>query len=61
MTKEQISHLITVMDDLVNLRDKLEETRGCSGEAKRLDTIVGKIYDLVVIADNKRTRKGAKR
>lgn len=41
------SHLVTVMEDCIGYRNRLEEIR-CSAEAKRLDTIAGKLYDLLL-------------
>ena len=46
------SHLITVMDDTAAYRNRLEEI-GCKREAERLDTITGKLYDLVCKLDTK--------
>ena len=46
------NHLITVMEDTAAYRDRLEEI-GCGQESKRLDTITGKLYDLICKLDAK--------
>ena len=45
--------LMLAMEDCIGCRDKLETIGGCAGEAKRLDTIVGKLYDLAVMLHDK--------
>ena len=45
-------HLIMVMEDLCNRRDRLEEIR-CITESKKLDVVIGKLYDLAQILYNK--------
>lgn len=45
-------HLMIVMEDLCNRRDKLEEIR-CVTESKKLDVVIGKVYDLAQILYNK--------
>lgn len=46
------NHLIAVMEDTAAYRDRLEEI-GCKQEAARLDTITGKLYELVCKLDTK--------
>ena len=60
MTKEErkeematiANHLAMVVEDLVDYRDRLEEAR-CGKEAKLLDTITGKLYNLQWIVSDK--------
>ena len=60
MTKEErkkelntiANHLAMVVEDLVDYRDRLEEAH-CGKEAKLLDTITGKLYNLQWILSDK--------
>lgn len=45
-------HLNAVVEDLVSYRNRLEEA-GSNREAKKLDTAIGKIYDLAWILTEK--------
>ena len=54
MTLEDLRHLELILEQIVDMRNRLEEDRGNKKEAKRLDTIAGKIYDLVQTAKAER-------
>lgn len=46
MTNEQMSRLEIAEDILTSLYWDIRDEYGCSKEAKRLDTIIGKLYNL---------------
>lgn len=46
MTNEQMSRLEIAEDILTSLYWEIRDEHGCSKEAKRLDTIIGKLYNL---------------
>lgn len=46
MTKEQIAKLEEAEDILLCLYFEIRDERGCASQAKKLDTILGKIYNL---------------
>lgn len=46
------NHLSSVVEDLVDYRDRLEEA-SCKCESKMLDTVIGKLYNLQWIVSDK--------
>lgn len=50
MTQDQMRKLEKAEDILTRLYFELEEQKGCAAEAKKLDTVLGKIYKLKVSA-----------
>lgn len=58
MTKAQIDHLASVMHDLTGMMYALEEEPGTRAEVNRLNTIIGKLYDLVTM-DTRRQKEVA--
>ena len=46
------NHLSSVVEDLVDYRDRLEEANS-KREAKMLDTVIGKLYNLQWIVSDK--------
>lgn len=46
ITQDQLDRIIKAEDILIDVYQELREQRGSSAEAKKLDTILGKIYNL---------------
>lgn len=50
---DRVQTLTITLEDLANMRNDLEMERGYSKEAKRLDTICGKLYELICMMEGK--------
>ncbi len=50
MTKRQMEELMHILDDCIALHNDLMYTDGCRREEKLMDTITGKVYNLVCSA-----------
>ncbi len=46
MTQQQLERLLEAEEILISLYNELREEKGMQREAKRLDTILSKIYNL---------------